>query len=56
MGSQQEYTSILSLPGFRVVGITWEDDGGDTRLRIQIERRGIRWYPCGGCGRRTGAR
>jgi transposase len=33
--------------------VAWEDDGARGRLRIDIERRGIRGYACSGCGRRT---
>jgi hypothetical protein len=29
-----------------------ESEGG--RLLIRVERRGVRRYTCGGCGRRTG--
>ena len=50
MGSRRDCTWILGLPGFRVV-TTDEADRG--RLRIQIERRGVRRYPCSGCGQRT---
>jgi transposase len=39
--------------GFRVETITWERDGAGARVRICIERRGIRGYECSGCRRRT---
>jgi hypothetical protein len=53
MGSRRECTRILDLEGFCVEAITWEGDGASVRLRIQIERRGIRGYECSGCRRRT---
>lgn len=54
MGSRRDCTWILGLSGFRVV--TAESDGAapDSRLTIRIERRGIRRYPCSGCGGRSG--
>ncbi len=54
MGSRRDCTWILGLAGFRVV--TAESDGamGTSRLTIRIERRGLRRYPCSGCGGRTG--
>ena len=54
MGSQRDCTWILGLSGFRVVRVDREDDGVESRLRLQLERRGIRRYVCNGCGRRTG--
>lgn len=51
MGSQQEFTKLLGLDGFRVKALEFEDDGKRARIRIRIERRGRRRYPCGGCGR-----
>ena len=51
MGSRRDCTWILDLPGFRVVTMDEADDG---RLRIGIERRGVRRYTCSGCGRHTG--
>ena len=50
MGSRRDSTWILGLPGFRVVTL----DEMESRLRIRIERRGVRCYVCSGCGRRTG--
>ena len=50
MGSRRDCTWILDLPGFRVVTVD-EAEGG--RLRIGIERCGVRRYACSGCGRRT---
>ena len=52
MGSRRDCTWILGLPGFRVVTIKGEAGAVQSRLRIQLERRGRR-YPCSGCGRRT---
>jgi transposase len=49
--SQRDCTWILGLSGFRVVAM---DEGASGRLVIRIERRGVRRYPCNGCGRRTG--
>jgi transposase len=43
----------LGLPGFRVERVDGEDDDATSRVRIRIERRGPRRYPCSGCGRRT---
>ena len=54
MGSRKDCTWILGLWGFRVVAAESEGTAGTARLRIRIERRGIRRYWCGGCGRRTG--
>lgn len=53
MGSRRECTRILGLDGYRVERLEWEADGPRARVRIWIERRGIRGYPCSGCGRRT---
>jgi transposase len=41
------------LAGFRVVEMTSDSDASDGRLCIHIERRGLRRYPCSGCGHRT---
>ena len=53
MGSQRECTWILGLAGFRVIEMTHESADPDSRLRIRVERRGIRRYACSGCGRRS---
>jgi transposase len=53
MGSPRECTRILGLDGFRVERLEWKTDGTRTRVRIWIERRGIRGYECSGCRRRT---
>ena len=53
MGSQRECTRILGLKGFRVETITWDGEGPSVRVRIAIERRGVRGYECSGCRRRT---
>jgi transposase len=42
------------LPGFRVVTTEYDGSVTDGRLTIRIERRGVRRYPCSGCGGRTG--
>lgn len=52
MGSGGDRTWIL--PGFRVVRAESDSLAETARLMIRIERRGIRQYRCGGCGRRTG--
>ena len=52
MGSQQEFTKLLGLDGFSVKALEFEDEGLRARIRIRIERRAPRRYPCGGCGRR----
>ena len=53
MGSLRECTRILGLEGYRVEQIAWEAEGSRARLRIWLERRGIRGHECSGCGRRT---
>ena len=53
MGSRRECTRILGLEGYRVDRLEWEADGPRARVRVWIERRGVRGYPCAGCGRRT---
>lgn len=53
MGSRRECTRILGLDGYRVERLEWDEDGARGRLRIWIERRGMRGYACSGCGRRT---
>jgi transposase len=53
MGSQRECTRILGLDGYRVERLEWEVEGSQTRVRVSIERRGIRGYECSGCRRRT---
>src|SRR5262249_61813518 len=53
MGSRRECPRILGLDGFRVEAISWEGNGPSARVRISIERRGIRGYECSGCQRRT---
>lgn len=51
MGSLPECTWILGLPGFRVVQLRAASDAPDSALWIEVERRGLRRYPCSGCGR-----
>jgi hypothetical protein len=51
VGSRRDCTWILDLSGFRVVTM---DEAESGRLRIRIQRRGIRRHCCNGCGRRTG--
>lgn len=53
MGSRRDCTWVLGLVGFRVVALTSEADAADSRLHVQLERRGIRRYSCSGCGGRT---
>ena len=53
MGSRRECTRILGLEGYRVEQLEWEAESSRARIRIWIERRGIRGYQCSGCGRRT---
>ncbi len=53
MGSRRECTQILGLKGFRVEVISWEREAPSVRVRITIERRGIRAYECSGRCRRT---
>ena len=52
MGSPCDCTWILGLPGFRVEAVEGDEAGADSRMRVRIERRGARRYPCSGCGRR----
>jgi transposase len=54
VGSRRDCTWILGLSGFRVVTMEYDEAAPASRLRIRIERRGVRRYPCSGCGRRTG--
>ena len=54
MGSLHECTRILDLEGFRVKTIEWMTEESRLRIRIGIERRGLRRYECSGCRRRTG--
>jgi transposase len=53
VGSQRESTRILGLEGYRVERMEWDGQGPRARLRISIERRGIRGYECSGCKRWT---
>jgi transposase len=53
MGSRHECNRILGLEGFRVEAIESEADDPRSRIRVRIERRGIRGYACSGCRRRT---
>lgn len=53
MGSRCDCTWILGLPGFRVEQVEIDEAAADGRMRIRVERRGPRRYPCSGCGRRT---
>jgi len=54
VGSLHECTRILGLEGFRVKTIEWMTEESRPRIRIGLERRGIRRYECSGCRRRTG--
>jgi transposase len=53
VGSHRDCTWILGLPGFRVEQVQGDAATAASRMRIRIERRGPRRYPCSGCGRRT---
>jgi len=44
MGSRRESTRILGVDGYRVEAFEWEAEGPRARLRLWIERRGIRGY------------
>ena len=48
MGSPRACTRIQGLKGYRVDRLEWEADGPWARVRIWIERRGIRGYECSG--------
>lgn len=50
MGSPSKLTSILGLPGYRVIAFEQEGDGPRARIQLLIERGGRRRC-CGGCGR-----
>jgi len=54
VGSRRDCTWILGLSGFRVVSVESEGDTAEGRLRLHLERRGVRRYACGACRRRTG--
>ena len=53
MGSHVECSRILGLGGYRVKEVAFDGTEAQPRLRIQIDRRGVRGHPCSGCGRRT---
>jgi transposase len=53
VGSLRECTRILGLEGFWAETIEWQGDGPCARVRIRMERRGIRGYECSGCRGRT---
>ena len=53
MGSRRDCTWILGLVGFRVVTAESHSAAADSPLMIRIERRGLRRYPCSGCGGRV---
>jgi len=53
MGSHAECTKILGLEGYRVKEVVFDGTEDHPRLRIRIERRGVRGHPCGRCGCRT---
>jgi transposase len=50
VGSRRDCTWILGLAGFRVVTTESDGESSASRLTIRIERRGLRGYPCSGCG------
>jgi transposase len=54
VGSLADCTRILGLVGCRVTQLELDGDGAEVALRVHVERRGVRRYPCSGCGRRTG--
>ena len=49
MGSHSECTKILGLEGYRVKEMTFETEEAEPRIRIRIERRGVRRHVCSGC-------
>lgn len=51
MGSLRDCTRILGLPGYRVQGLEFDEEGEPGKLRIGLERKGGRGYVCSGCGR-----
>jgi len=54
VGSLTNCTWILGLAGFRVTRVEIDGDVAEAGLQVHVERRGVRRYPCAGCGRRTG--
>jgi len=49
VGSRAECTKVLGLAGYRVTGMEWVDlDEARPRLRLHLERRGVRGYECSG--------
>ena len=53
MGSLADLTRILGLDGYRVERAEELEPGPRGRLLVSIERRGVRRYPCAGCGRKS---
>jgi transposase len=51
---QQAWSRILDLDGYRVKQVGFKKEGEFRRLLIDVERRGVRRYRCGGCNRPTG--
>ena len=47
------YVDLGGLAGFRVVTADSSSPAPDGPLTIRIERRGLRRYPCSGCGGRV---
>jgi transposase len=52
VGSPADLSRILGLDGYRVEWVQELEGGPRGRLRVHIERRGVRRYECSGCGRR----
>jgi transposase len=56
VGSHAECTKVLGLVGYRVKAVEWAETelgAAPPRVRLHIERRGLRGYQCSGCGART---
>ena len=54
MRIRQVWSRILDLDGYRVKHVGFKTDAEAPRLWIDIERRGVKRYRCGGCNERTG--
>jgi transposase len=53
VGSRDDCTWVLGLPGFRVVALIRVSEEADSRVHVRLERRDRRAYACSGCGART---
>ena len=56
MGSENELTSIVGFPNYRVASVDFEDDSLSSRAWVRLQRSGRRAPVCSGCGRATAKR